>query len=204
MAKFLNILSVALLGMASVQAHEVMKDHMMMSKEDMINLAHKLEGKTVTMKASEVKEWFRHCAQALELKAHALNDMGKQFGEKIAHQYKKAARHAKNLAGTLSTLPVPKDVKKTFTHVPEWFALKAEKMRLKSMKLQSIAHQLNMPMLTKKAEWLKAKSQEMKEVAQELSKSEEMKEEKTEECGVTGADYQEADYSGDYQEADYQ
>ena len=136
-----------------------------------------------------VEKWMRHCAKALELKAHALGEMGKQFGLKIAHQYKKAANHAKKLAGTLATLPVPKDVKKTFNMVPEWMSLKAEKMTLKAEQLGIIAKQLNMPMLTKKAEWLKGKAQEMTQVAQELSASEE---EKTEECGVSGADY--ADY----------
>ena len=43
MAKLLNLMSLALLGMASIQAHEDM-----MKKEDLVNLAHQLEGKTIT------------------------------------------------------------------------------------------------------------------------------------------------------------
>lgn len=184
MTKLLGIISVALLGMASVQAHDMMK------KEDMINLAHELEGKTITNPKAMVEKWRDFCAEELTLKAHMLRKMGEQFSPDVALRYKKAAKRFEKLARRVEKLPVPGDVKKTFDMMPQWLSLKAKKMTLKAEQMGIIAKQLNNEMLAKKAKWLAGRAQMMSEVAMELSQPKMMEEMNTE-C-VSGSEYDQA------------
>lgn len=119
------ILSIALFGLTSPRA---------MQKKEMADLAHLLEGKTITKPKGLVEKWLRYYADALVYKADSLDKAGKQFSTKIT-------REAAKRADVLAMLPAPGDVKKAFIDVPEWTNLKATRLSLKREAAEILAGQ---------------------------------------------------------------
>ena len=191
MKKFVGLMSVALLGFASVQAHGMMR-------ERMSAIANELVGKSVTIPRALIEKLKNLCAEKLTVKAQMLRKMGEQFPKNRA-DYNKAAESLENSARAISELPITGDVKKTFdkSMMQQWLNLKAKETELKAELKDEFAEQLNSKKLAKKAKRLRRRARMLTEVAQELSQPKMMKaqpkmmEEESAEC-VSGDEYYQA------------